>query len=176
MAAVVVREIGGVGKLLLDHARIVPKIAPHQVLVKNVYAGLNMHDTYTRSGLYPMPITSGGFVVGCEGAGVVAAAGSAVAAATGIREGDRVAYLQDGVHGTYAEYSPVDAGRLMPVPTALPLELAAVRNATPATPLVWVVARSHGAYAVTPCCASSAPPFGCCCNPPFTASLLAADN
>jgi NADPH:quinone reductase-like Zn-dependent oxidoreductase len=124
MAAVVVREVGGVSKLLLDQARALPPIAPHQVLVKNAFAGLNMHDTYTRSGLYPLPMADG-FVVGCEGSGVVAVVGSAVTAETGVREGDRVAYLQDGVQGTYAEYTPVDAGRLMPVPDTLTLELAA---------------------------------------------------
>ena len=38
--------------------------------------------------------------------------------------GDRVPYLQEGVHGSYAEYTPVNANRLMPVPDELPLELA----------------------------------------------------
>ena len=32
--------------------------------------------------------------------------------------------MQDGVHGTYAEYTPVTAGKLMPVPDALSLQVA----------------------------------------------------
>ena len=58
------------------------------------------------------------------GAGVVAAVGADVTASTGVKEGDRVAYLQEGVHGSYAEYTPVNAARLMPVPDDLSLELA----------------------------------------------------
>ena len=123
MAAIIVREVGGVGKLVLDRARPVPVPSAHEVLVRNAFAGLNMHDTYCRTGLYPLPMDEG-FVVGCEGGGVVAALGSAVAAAASVRVGDRVTYLQEGVHGTYAEYTPVPAARLMPVPDALSLKEA----------------------------------------------------
>ena len=40
--------------------------------------------------------------------------------------------MQDGVHGTYAEYTPVTAGKLMPVPDALSLQVAtAATNPNP---------------------------------------------
>ena len=152
MRAVVVRELGDASCLTLDEARTVPTLGAGEVLVRNSFAGLNFHDTYTRSGLYPMPRPAD-FVVGCEGGGVVAHCPAGVAC--GVKEGDRVVYLQvhlarkpnslvvssahvqpnvwslclpaclqDGVHGTYAEYTPVAAGKLMPVPDALSLQVA----------------------------------------------------
>jgi hypothetical protein len=91
MRAVVVRELGDASCLTLDEARTVPTLGAGEVLVRNSFAGLNFHDTYTRSGLYPMPRPAD-FVVGCEGGGVVAHCPAGVAC--GVKEGDRVVYLQ----------------------------------------------------------------------------------
>ena len=91
MRAVVVRQLGDASSLTLDEARAVPSLGADEVLVRNSFAGLNFHDTYTRSGLYPMPRPTD-FVVGCEGGGVVAHVPAGVAC--GVKEGDRVVYLQ----------------------------------------------------------------------------------
>ena len=48
MAAVVVREVGGISKLLLDSGRAIPAMARDQVLVRNAYAGLNMYVKYEK--------------------------------------------------------------------------------------------------------------------------------
>ena len=48
MAAVVVREVGGISKLLLDSRRAIPAMARDQVLVRNAYAGLNMYVKYEK--------------------------------------------------------------------------------------------------------------------------------
>ena len=126
MRAIVVRELGDYSRLTLDPTRAVPALAAgtNEVLVRNSFAGLNFHDTYTRSGLYPMPLPTD-FVVGCEGGGVVAHVPPSLRGVAGaVREGDRVVYLTDGPRGTYAEFTPVAAQRLMPVPDALPLDVA----------------------------------------------------
>ena len=91
MRAVVVRQLGDASSLTLDEARAVPSLRPGEVLVRNSFAGLNFHDTYTRSGLYPMPRPTD-FVVGCEGGGVVAHVPAGMVC--GVKEGDRVVYLQ----------------------------------------------------------------------------------
>ena len=115
MAAIVVREVGGIGKLVLDRARPIPVPRAHEVLVRNAFAGLR-HDTYCRSGLYPLlgGDCGDGFVVGCEGGGVVVALGRDVTQTTGIRAGDRVAYLQEGVHGTYSGHCTPNSPRCLP--------------------------------------------------------------
>ena len=124
MRAIVVRELGDSSRLTLDPRRAVPALAAGEVLVRNSFCGLNFHDTYTRSGLYPMP-TPTDFVVGCEGGGVVAHVPASLRGVAGaVREGDRVVYLTDGPRGTYAEYTPVAADKLMPVPDALALDVA----------------------------------------------------
>ena len=101
MRAVVVRQLGDASSLTLDEARAVPSLGAGEVLVRNSFAGLNFHDTYTRSGLYPMPRPTD-FVVGCEGGGVVAHVPAGLAC--GVKEGDRVVYLQ--VH--LARIQPAD--------------------------------------------------------------------
>lgn len=60
------------------------------------------------------------FVGGQEGGGTVALV-SEGAAKLGIKVGDRVAY---SVFGSYAEYTPVPAAKLLPVPDGVPLDVA----------------------------------------------------
>lgn len=95
----------------------VPEPGPGQARVRLAYSGVNYIDVYHRSGLYPVPLP---FTPGSEGAGVVDAVGDGV---DQVRVGDRVAYA--GVAGSYAEYAVMDATRLVPVPEAVPLEVAA---------------------------------------------------
>eukprot|EP00945_MAST-04E_sp_MAST-4E-sp1_P003508 g3508.t1 len=118
MTAVQVHELGDESKLVLNPNVRVPEISPTECLVENHYAGLNFHDTYTRSGLYPLQLP---FVVGCEGGGVVKRVGSHV---THVKEGDRVVYLQEGENGSYAQYTNVEHTRLMPVPDDVDLDMA----------------------------------------------------
>lgn len=88
-----------------------------QVIVKNEFAGINFIDTYHRKGLYARDLP---FVGGQEGGGTVAAV-SDEAKAQGINVGDRVAY---SVFGSYAEYTAVPAGKILPVPDEVGLDVA----------------------------------------------------
>lgn len=94
-----------------------PVPGPGQVAVRVEAAGVNFIDTYRRSGRYPTPFPH---VVGAEGAGSVTAVGDGADA----RVGDRVAWL-DGATGSYAEQAVVQADRAVPVPDAVPAEVAA---------------------------------------------------
>ena len=69
MAAVRVHETGGPSQLSVERVPI-PETPPGYVLVRNQFSGVNFHDTYTRSGLYPRQLP---FVSGCEGGGEVVA-------------------------------------------------------------------------------------------------------
>lgn len=86
-------------------------------MVKNEYAGINFIDTYHRKGLYPRDFP---FVGGQEGGGVVAET-TPKAEADGVKVGDRVAY---SVFGSYAEYTAVPSGKLLPVPEGVGLDVA----------------------------------------------------
>ena len=50
-AAVQVRATGGLAALALNTRAPRPAVSPTECLVENHFAGLNFHDTYTRSGL-----------------------------------------------------------------------------------------------------------------------------
>jgi len=113
-----VHEIGDESKLVLNSGVSIPEISPLECLVENHYAGLNFHDTYTRTGLYPLKLP---FVVGCEGGGVVKRVGRQV---KHVKEGDRVVYLQEGENGSYAQFTNVKYTRLIPVPDDVDLDLA----------------------------------------------------
>jgi len=83
--------------------------------VKNMFSGLNYHDTYTRSGLYPRPLP---LTLGTEGGGTVVAVGEGVSDS---RIGERVAYLAEG---SYAEYSVTPTHRAVRVPRVVSLRHA----------------------------------------------------
>ena len=80
-----------------------------QARVKHTAIGLNLIDTYHRSGLYPLPLPSG---IGLEAAGVVEAVGKGV---THVRPGDRAGYA-GGLPGAYSQVRLVPADRLVKVP------------------------------------------------------------
>ncbi|TMA67984.1 MAG: quinone oxidoreductase [Deltaproteobacteria bacterium] len=114
--AVVIHASGGPEVLSLErHDPGVPGAGAVRVRVDA--AGVNFIDVYFRTGLYPAPLP---FVVGLEGAGVVEAVGESVA---GLAPGDRVAWAS--VPGSYAEAVVAPADRLVRVPDAVPLEVAA---------------------------------------------------
>jgi len=109
-----IRETGDASKLVVEEVAV-PSIGESQVLVRNAYAGINFIDTYHRSGLYARDLP---FIGGQEGAGTVAAVGSAV---TDVAVGDRVAY---SVFGSYAQYTAVPAAKVLPVPADVGLDVA----------------------------------------------------
>lgn len=101
----------------------VPVAKRGEVLIRISHAGINFMDIHTREGKYAgsrtYPITLP-CTLGMEGAGHVVGVGAEVVA---LQPGDRVAYCI--VWGSYAEFAAVPAWRVVKVPGALPLELAA---------------------------------------------------
>jgi NADPH:quinone reductase-like Zn-dependent oxidoreductase len=85
MKAVVVREHGGYEVLRLEEAEAQPP-GPGEVQVAIRASGLNHLDTWVRRGVpghrFPLPM-----IPGCDGSGVIAAAGAGV---THLKEGDEV--------------------------------------------------------------------------------------
>jgi NADPH2:quinone reductase len=110
MKAIRVEEYGGADVLLYgDAEQPVPKA--DEALVRVEAAGVNYIDIYQRTGLYPLPLP---FTPGLEAAGTVEAVGADVRE---IKVGDRVAYAS--ALGSYAEYAPVPAARLVKVPDGI---------------------------------------------------------
>jgi NADPH2:quinone reductase len=95
----------------------VPRPRAGETLVKIAASGVNYLDVQYRTGRHKTPTP---FIVGSEGAGVVADVGAEVAE---LRAGDRVAYAM--TLGSYAEYALVPARKLVAVPPAIELETAA---------------------------------------------------
>ena len=98
----------------------VPEPGPGQLLVDVAAAGVNYMDIYQREGRPPYASGAMPFVLGVEGAGIVAAVGPAV---LDFAIGDRVAWTQ--VPASYAEQVAVPAARAVPVPEGMDLSVAA---------------------------------------------------
>ncbi len=114
--AIRIHQTGGPEVLKLEALEL-PAPGPGEAQVVHQAIGVNYVDTYHRSGLYPLPLPSG---LGVEAAGVVEAVGPGV---TGVKKGDRVAYL--GAPGAYAQARNVAADRLVALPEGVSAELAA---------------------------------------------------
>ena len=138
MNAVVLRELGGPDRLVLDTMPD-PQPGPGDAVVRLRAAALNHRDAWIRQGLYAgirLPI-----ILGSDGAGEVVAAGRDVAAWRPGQEvvinpsldwgtSDRVqgpAYRILGLpdHGTYAELVKVPAENLFAKPASMPWHAAA---------------------------------------------------
>jgi NADPH:quinone reductase len=117
ISAVVVARNGG-PEVLEVQQRPRPEPGPGQVVIDVAASGVNFIDVYRRQGVYPVPTP---FVLGMECAGTVAAVGSDV---TDVAVGDVVATADAGA-GSHAEAVAVDADRVVPVPDAVPVEVAA---------------------------------------------------
>jgi NADPH2:quinone reductase len=118
MRAAVIDRYGGPDRLRIRDIPV-PRPAAHEVLIRIDTAGVGTWDVYTRNGEIK---SEHGFplVIGTDGAGVVADAGSR---ATRFKRGDRVyAYAFDG--GFYAEYVAVSAKGVGRVPKVLDLQRA----------------------------------------------------
>ncbi|KAJ3214123.1 hypothetical protein HDU67_002032 [Dinochytrium kinnereticum] len=95
-----------------------PKPAPNanQVLVKNMFVGVNFIDTYHRSGLYKVPLP---YIPGREASGIVEAVGEGVQK---FKVGDRVAYM---AANCCAEYAVAPEDFTIKLPEALSFEQGA---------------------------------------------------
>lgn len=88
-----------------------------EVRVRMSACGINLIDTYHRSGLYPLSLPTG---LGCEGAGVVDAVGEGV---DDLEVGERVAFAM--AMGAYAEATVLPRASLVRIPSAVSDEQAA---------------------------------------------------
>jgi NADPH2:quinone reductase len=116
MKAIQVQKTGGPDVLTLADLPV-PKPKANEAVVKIAAIGVNFIDVYFREGRYPAPLP---FIDGQEAAGTVTEVGSDVKT---VKPGDRVAYT--GVIGSYAEYAPVPADRLVHVPDKITDQQAA---------------------------------------------------
>lgn len=107
-----IRSFGGPEVVEFDDVEVAPP-GPGQVRVAHSAVGLNMVDTYYRSGLYPLSLPSG---LGSEAAGRVVAVGPGV---EGLAPGDRVAYASPPPLDAYAEERCIDAQWLVRLPEAI---------------------------------------------------------
>jgi len=116
MHAVRVHEPGDADKLSYEEAPI-PAPKAGEVRVKVAAIGLNFVEIYNRKGQYPNQLP---FIPGGEFAGTVDAVGDGV---TELKPGDRVA-TANGM-AAYADYAIAPAGKLVPLPETVSLELGA---------------------------------------------------
>ena len=106
MRAVVIHETGDPDVLIQEEIATPEIHQPNEVLVRLKAAGVNPVDTKLRKGLYPLQQFPA--ILGCDGAGIVAATGDAV---TRCRKGDAVYFFHGGIGngpGNYAEYILLD--------------------------------------------------------------------
>lgn len=113
-----VHETGG-PEVLRHEEYEVPEPGPGEALVRHEAIGLNFIDVYFRTGLYKAPALP--FTPGMEGAGIVEAVGEGV---TDLKPGQRVAYA-GGPLGAYADRRVMPAEKLVPLPDAIPSDVAA---------------------------------------------------
>lgn len=116
MRAICMHEYGGPEVLCYEEVAL-PEPGAGEVRVKIGAVGVNYIDIYQRKGQYPdtLPV-----IPGREAAGVVDAVGPGV---SDLMPGARVVYAMHV--GSYAEYAVVPARRLVPIPDAIDVRLAA---------------------------------------------------
>ncbi len=87
-----------------------PEPAKGEVLLKHTAVGLNLADTYRRTGLYPIKMPSG---IGNEAVGVVEAVGPGT---RGVKVGDRVGYIGGMPLDGYSQRRVAPVSALIPLP------------------------------------------------------------
>jgi len=115
--AVRIHEYGGPEVLTWEEVDL-PKPAAGEARIRHTAIGLNLIDTYHRTGLYPLELPVG---LGSEAAGIVEAVGDGV---TDVAPGDRIVYTGMPI-GSYAERRNFDASRLVRIPDGISDEIAA---------------------------------------------------
>ena len=113
--AVEITSFGGPENMQLVD-KPVPVPGPGEVRVRLAAIGVNLIDTYHRTGLYPLNLPSG---LGVEGAGEVEAVGAGVDLPLGTRVALTLAL------GAYAEAIVLPATALIPLPVSIGFEQAA---------------------------------------------------
>jgi len=116
MKAIQIKQTGGAEVLELEELPV-PEPKANEAVVKLSASGINFIDVYYREGRYKTTLP---FIPGQEGAGQVVAVGSDVKS---LKNGDRVAWTM--TLGSYTEYAPVAADRLVPIPPGVSDEQAA---------------------------------------------------
>jgi NADPH2:quinone reductase len=116
MKAIRISTYGGAEVLRMEEVPA-PSPGAGEALVRVAAAGVNFIEIYERRGLYPKPLP---YTPGGEASGVVEAVGDGVA---GVKPGDRVATVN--ARGSYGELAVVPADRLVLLPDAADLRLAA---------------------------------------------------
>lgn len=109
---VVADTIGGPEVLRYCEEHPVPVPGEGQVLVKNVFSGVNYVDTYFRNGFYQSQKPE---ILGREGVGEIVAVGppsGGGGAASGLRIGDKVAWLGTGGYAQYTVTSVTKTVRI----------------------------------------------------------------
>jgi NADPH2:quinone reductase len=114
--AVRVHAYGGPDVLQYEEVDV-PRPGPGEAVITIAASGVNYLDVQYRTGLLKMPTP---FVIGSEGAGVVADVGPGV---TEVKVSDRVVYAM--ALGSYAEYAVVPAWKLVPLPPSIDLQTGA---------------------------------------------------
>jgi NADPH2:quinone reductase len=110
----------GTPDVLTYEAFEAPAPGPGEALIRHRAVGVNLIDTYHRSGLYPLPLPS---TLGVEAAGLIERLGPGTAE-LGLHEGQRVAYAAQ-TPGAYASVKLMPAERLVPLPDDITDEMAA---------------------------------------------------
>ena len=116
MKAVRVDVCGAAEQMLVKDVPL-PKPGTGEVRIRLKACGINLIDTYHRSGLYPLALPTG---LGCEGAGLVDALGEGI---DDLIEGDRVGFAM--AMGAYAEAIVLPRGALVKIPAGVTDEEAA---------------------------------------------------
>jgi NADPH2:quinone reductase len=115
--AIRIRETGGPEVMHYEEVAARP-LAHGEARVRHTAIGLNMIDTYHRSGLYPVTLP---FTLGVEAAGVVEEVGEGV---DEVRPGERVAYAAS-TPGAYASERVLPARELVHLPDDIADDTAA---------------------------------------------------
>jgi NADPH:quinone reductase-like Zn-dependent oxidoreductase len=133
MRAAAIDRFGGPGVLSI-HSLPVPRPDPGEVLIALDTAGVGPWDAEVRDGWFPGDRARFPLVLGTDGAGTIAAAGSRIRR---FEVGDRVYAYNFGnpKGGFYAEYVAVPAQKVAPVPRGLDLEQAGAIATTGLTAL-----------------------------------------
>jgi NADPH2:quinone reductase len=115
--AIRIHEFGGPEVLRWEEVELDDPVEG-EAQIRHTAIGLNLIDTYHRSGLYPLELPTG---LGSEAAGVVEAVGAGV---IDVAVGDRVVYTGRPAD-SYSERRNFDASRLVRIPDTLSDEIAA---------------------------------------------------
>ncbi|KAJ9632492.1 NADPH:quinone reductase [Taxawa tesnikishii (nom. ined.)] len=111
MKGVIIEKNGGTEVLQYKDLPL-PELKEGQILVKNDYVGVNFIDTYFRSGLYPAPHWP--YCLGREAEGTIVKTSGSVP--YGLKEGDRIVYLNEA---TYAEYTAASPEKAVKIPDGM---------------------------------------------------------